>query len=444
MINYLKNILLLSVILAHCNTSAQEPLSLGNAVELTLANNYQIRIAEKNNSIAQMQNTWGQAGLYPIINLGLTNTNALQDNTNNPATFFPGRILNTNLSASIDANWTIFSGFRIKATKEQLAKLEEQSQGNAMLIVENTVQSVILGYYNALTQKRKVEIWEDLLAYSNERINYFETRQEIGVSNTMEVLQLKNQLFNDSTSYLLQKMQYQNAIRNLNLTMGQPIETNYQLTDSLSIAVPVDLNVDTLRQQMLRNNTNIQNQLINIELQNINTKLARSALYPTVTLNAGASPSIGQINVLPNVQEIQSQQLQYFGNINIRYTLFNNYQNKRGVEVAKVREKIQRLNGEELALQLNNELHINYEMFEQQVWVESISRKNLEYAQKVYEVGKDRYEIGSINYFDLNDLQQSYRNTMMMHYDNLYNLIASYVEILRLTGGIMQEFKAGQ
>lgn len=434
-------ILIAFTVLGSLFSSAQEPLSLGNAIELTLANNYQIRIADQNTSIAKMQNTWGQAGLYPTITLGLTNTNALQDNTNNPATFFPGKIFNTNLSASVDANWTIFSGFRVKSTKKQLVKLEEQSQGNAMLIVENTVQSVILGYYNALTQKRKLEIWKDLLAYSNERIKYFETKQEIGITNTMEVLQLKNQLFNDSTNFLLQKMQYKNAIRNLNLTMGQPIETNYRLTDSLEIVVPAEMNVDTLRQQMLSNNTNIQNQLINIELQDINTQLARSALYPTVSLSAGASPSIGQINVLPNVQEIQSQQLQYFGNINIRYTLFNNYQNKRGVEVAKVREKIQRLNGEELALQLNNELHINYEMFEQQVWVEQISRQNLEYAQQVYEVGKDRYKLGSINYFDLNDLQQTYRNTMMLHYDNLYNLIASYIEILRLTGGIMQEFE---
>lgn len=422
----------------HSGLKSQEPLTLGQAIELTLANNYQIRIADQNKTIANMQNTWGQAGLYPIITLGLTNTNAVQDNTKNPATFFPGRIFNTNLSASVDANWTIFSGFRVKSTKEQLEKIQEQSQGNAMLIVENAVQSTILSYYNALTQKRKLEIWEELLEFGNERIEYFETKQEVGVSNTMEVLQIKNQLLNDSTSYLMQKLQYENALRNLNLTMGQPIEIKYVLTDSLKISIP-ELDKDALRQEMLSNNTNIKNQLINMELQSINTKLARSALFPTVDLSAGASPSVGLIKVLPDVQDINSQQLQYYGNINIRYTLFNNYQNKRGVEVAQVREKIERLNGEELALQLNNELHINFEMFKQQIWVERISRENLSYADKVFEVGKDRYQLGSINYFDLNNLQNTYRNSMMLHYDNLYNLIASYVDILRLTGGIMKE-----
>ena len=174
-------------------TWGQVDLSLADALSIGLEKNYQIRIAERNITTAEMSNTWGEAGLYPSIALNISNNNSIQDNTNNPATFFPGNIFSSSLQGSIDVNWTIFAGLRVKMTKERLELLEEQSMGNGLVVVENTVHSIILAYYNTLVQERKLTVLKEVMDYSGERVKYYQAKEDIGLNNSLDVLQFKNQ-----------------------------------------------------------------------------------------------------------------------------------------------------------------------------------------------------------------------------------------------------------
>ena len=81
--------LFFAIIFSLSTTSfAQQDLSLAQAIEKALANNYQIKLVNANYEISQLQNTWGMAGLSPVFTFNINNTNNLTDNTNNPATFF--------------------------------------------------------------------------------------------------------------------------------------------------------------------------------------------------------------------------------------------------------------------------------------------------------------------------------------------------------------------
>lgn len=108
-------------------------------IEKALANNYQIKLVKANYDISQIQNTWGMAGMVPTISLNANNSNNLTDNTNNPATFFPGVVLTDNLNASLDMSWTVFSGFGIRINKERYDQLEEQTKGNVIVAIESTI-----------------------------------------------------------------------------------------------------------------------------------------------------------------------------------------------------------------------------------------------------------------------------------------------------------------
>ena len=57
------------------NTSAQTDLSLAQAIEIGLKNNFQIQIADRNIEIAQRNNTWQATGRYPTINLNVASNN---------------------------------------------------------------------------------------------------------------------------------------------------------------------------------------------------------------------------------------------------------------------------------------------------------------------------------------------------------------------------------
>lgn len=89
----MKKILLISFLFVSFLSVSQTDLSLSEAIEKALANNFQIKLIKTNLDISETQNTWGMAGAVPTVNLNINNSNSLNDNTNNPATFSRGSFI---------------------------------------------------------------------------------------------------------------------------------------------------------------------------------------------------------------------------------------------------------------------------------------------------------------------------------------------------------------
>lgn len=66
---------------------SQEKMSARDAVLLALEHNYSIQIAENRVEIAEKNNSWSEAGLFPTVSLNAGANVALQDNSNNPISF---------------------------------------------------------------------------------------------------------------------------------------------------------------------------------------------------------------------------------------------------------------------------------------------------------------------------------------------------------------------
>jgi outer membrane protein len=62
------------------NIFAQDSLSIERAILIGLENNFQIQISNKEAAIAANNNSWGQAGAYPSINLNAFANGAITNN----------------------------------------------------------------------------------------------------------------------------------------------------------------------------------------------------------------------------------------------------------------------------------------------------------------------------------------------------------------------------
>lgn len=441
----MKNIKLILVF--SCSFSvlyAQTPLSAKDAVFYALANNYEIQVSHMQVDIAEKNNSWGEAGLFPTVQLGVSFNNAIQDNRNNPFTFTPGVIMNQSLSPSISANWNIFSGFLVKISKERLELLEEQSKGNALSLIETTTQDVIKAYYSAQLQKERMELYKKVMAISSKRKQLYTLKEKYAATSSLELMQFNNQYLTDSTNYLLQEISYNNSIRNLLLLMNQQDSTitteTIVLTDSLNFDFPL-IDKDEIISLMLSNNQNLKNQYLNIELQKKQTELRKSFLYPTISLSLGASPNYSWLQDLNNDEfKIQTQTLQYYGNVNLRYTLFDNWKNQRAIQVSKIQETIASVSTESMQRTLVNTLENLIDMYQLRSNLLSISEENLEYATKAWELAQRRFELGTINSVDLTTFQNNFQNTLIQHYENLYNKLETYLEIYRMSGNLGLDF----
>ncbi len=419
----------------------QSDLSVPQAVSKALENNYQIQLVKTNQETARIQNNWASAGFAPTFALNLGNNANIADNSNNPFTFFPGNVFSNSLKLSVDMNWTIFNGFGIRISKAKFEQLEEQTKGNTIVVIENTIYDVIIAYYTAVVQKLKLKVVNNLLNFSIDKLNYFKMKNEIGTSSSFDLLEFKNQVLTDSTNLLLQQLALKNAKRNLNLLMAESIDVDYELTDKLQF-VANNLNYNDLLNLMKSSNQNLKNQYINLELQDLNIKAQKSSYYPVITINLGYSPSASYINLLGEQnQDVTTSAINYYGGINAKYTLFNGWNRKRAVEISKIQQQTAQLQVDELELKLAHQLKGIVELYNTQIQIEKMTSKMVKHAEQLWDLGKEKYDLGLINVFNLNDIKSSYQRTVLSYFDRLFEALKSHYDLLRISGQISQEYK---
>ena len=419
----------------------QNTLSLMDAIKIGMLENYDIQISEKNQNISKINNNWANAGGLPSINLSAKKEEALSDQSNNPASFIQEKLRSSAINGNANVSWTLFNGFAIKANKERLNNLEEISNNNATLTIENTIQGIILQYYNCVLQKKRLELLQKVVALAKNRLEYEQTKYEIGVSSKIDLLQIENAMLTDSANIILQKLNYSNAIKNLNLTLATNVETNWILTDEMDTEIKL-FNYEDLKTSTLANNTNIKNQYYNIQLSKQDIKLAMSPFYPVISVNSGAAynESTYDIGDLSNTMDNTGESINYFANFSVNFRIFDGgklYQNLRSL---KIQKEINDLQLEKIQKEVLYQLSLTNDKYNSLITTYSLNQKAFKIAETNYGLATDQQNMGVINSFMLRDIEIAYISSGISAQQAAYNLMESKVALLKITGGIFQDF----
>jgi len=447
--------------------SAQERISLDAVIAKGLANNFDVNITKLSLDAAKLNNNWGQAGRYPTVNLIVNNNNNIVQRK--PANPFAvaGRNISDNINGQLDVQFTLFDGFAVNIRKERLEKLEALSAGNATFVMENAVQQMILGYYTVLLEKERLQVLRTNLDFSKERYNYVKLRKDLGSAITFDVLQEQNNYLTDSANVLRQEINFKNAVRNLNELINEDLNKQYIFSDSLYFDQQT-YNYEDLRAKMASANTNLRNQFINQELLRNAVAQQRALQSPTVSLNLGATGSLDRLNAQfrpvsggieekntigflgddPNQPVIQTRfkpeyQTQtgdsygLFGNIGIRWTLFNGRQIKRAIETAEIQEKIGSMTTDQLKLSLENDLMANFDIYSLRMQLVKISETKFKAAQLNLTLANERYKNGALSAIDLRIVQENFRNAALENYTAIFEALQTQTDLVRITGGLL-------
>jgi outer membrane protein TolC len=128
-----------------------------------------------------------------------------------------------------------------------------------------------------------------------------------------------------------------------------------------------------------------------------------------------------------------------YGNLSLRWTLFQGGQIKRSIENARVQEKIGQLNTDQLKLSLENDLAANFDLYNLRQQLVSIAETKLSAAELNLSLANERYKNGALSAIDLRIVQENYRNAALENYQAIYTSIESRVALIRLTGGLIDK-----
>ncbi|MBT3208057.1 MAG: TolC family protein [Bacteroidetes bacterium] len=429
---------LIFILFISANIFSQQNLSLSEAIIKSLENNYQVQISELNLEIAKNNNSWGQAGRYPSLAFSLAQTNRFDDAPSQTGTGNDQYSSNM-IMPGIQLNWILFNGFSISLNKKNLQLLEDMTEENFSIVVENTIQAVVLAYYNVLVENEKLDILQEVKSLSKDRYDYLLAKKELGNSVTYEVLQAKNSFLSDSSNVLLQSLNLKNAKMNLNLLLGESIETNYSLTNNLEIPTE-DYEISDLTSKMFANNKNLRNQYINQKILRNNISLKKSSLYPTISLSSGYDRLNSAIKY-EGLDRMTSNSYDYYANFALSYNLFNGGNVKRAIKNARIEQEIGDIQLEEIKNSLSIQLINTFEFYNIRKQLYLVSEESMKAAELNLQISNEKFKSGAINSFNFRDVQLIYQNTAINKLEAIYNLIDSKTELLRLTSGIISVYK---
>ncbi|QZE15519.1 TolC family protein [Halosquirtibacter laminarini] len=412
--------------------SAQEALTLEQAIEIGLKNNFDILISDKNLDIATTNNNWGNAGRYPTISFSMKGDISPMYQKDQNMTVY-----SANVMANVD--WVLFDGFRVKITKQKLTDLESLSGGQASVVVEGVIRKIISAWYLARVEKEKEIVRKEMVTLSKDRYDQAKRLAEMGSKTKYELLQAQNAWLEDQGNYLSQKVTAKNARRNLSYVMGEDSSKSIWGVQGELSAEDKDFVMADLLDKMYHDNNNLKNQYLNQKLMVDEQGLAKSKMFPTISLNGAITESYSESspqhpNMIPGVTTNPSV------GIRLSYNIFSGGTRKRAIQVAKINKEISDLKIDDMKLSLANQLGQYYDLYDVNKSLLHLSDEQVGAAKLNLDISIQKLRSGAINSFNFRDVQVMYFNAKTAQLNAIYKLQMSYVDLVTITGGVIAAY----
>jgi outer membrane protein TolC len=435
---------------------AQDELSLANAIQIGLKRNFDIQIERENVDIASINNVWGEAGRLPTIDFQLDGTLGGQNSIEVFNPFQPvGRTSSLGVTPTIRLNWILFDGFRVKMTKERLENVEREAQGNADIVISNTIQAIILAYYSAYLEQERLNAFRIQRDLSRDKYQLIKSRADLGTSTTSDLLLEEGNYLSDSANVITQELAFRNAVRALNLLINEEdLSKIYEFHD-LSAAELGDYEFGELLDKMNSRNVDLRRQYLSQAIIKNEVEIARADRYPQLALNGSYSYNKNRVDIsdlgspfnlivtetdtlVENIRNTSSES--YGVTLSLSYRLFNGGRINRAIQNALIREDIGNLQLERLKMSLTRDLYQAYDQYNIRKSLFQIESRREEVARTNLEISEEKYSNGTITLFDFRTVQNNLLLATLAKLQSIYSAIESKIDLMRLTGGILDEY----
>ena len=411
-------------------------LTLQQAIEISLKNNYDIRIITNKKDQQENNNSIGNSGMLPNIDANASYTrssNSLKQKYSNNLEVNRNASLSTNAVADLAATWTIFDGMKMFNTKEKLSELYMLSQDELKIQIENTLQELITAYYSIVKHQQLLKSLREEILFSQERVTISDRKMNNGSGSRLEWLQTKTD-FNRQRSIEIELESNIDAERmNLNLLMGRKIETPFAVEDSVIITYkPM---IEDLKKSVPDQNNQLNYYKRNQRISQLEIKEKQSLRFPVINLNAHYIYS-------KTTNEAGFTLLNQINGFNYGATatipLFHGLNIKRQIKNSKIDALYSDISFENMQSQINSDLLNAWRTFKKNLELLQIEEQNIGYAREVLSVSQERYRIGMSSVIEQQNVQRTFEEAMKRLGEARFNAKISETILRRLNGELVK------
>ena len=429
---------LLVILIISKGLTAQDSLTVEQAVAYALQNNYDILLSKNDSASAAINYQFRNAFFLPRLNAGGT---YLINNNNQKQTLADGSerdrkgIRSNNLNASINLNWTIFDGFQMFLLRDQLDIAVTQGNLVVKTAVINTVANVINTYYDIVRQKQQLKNVEEQMALAADRLRLAQYKFDIGVGIKPDVLQAQIDLNNSKAAELNQLSLIDQRRQALNQLMNVAPSASYTVSDT--IPVKGDLILANLLNEP--SSPELELTKANIQAAELNVRLAKALRYPTVSLNSAYNFSRTSNNqVINQFSPLFNLNRGFNYGVTATIPIFNNFSVKQQIRQAELAVRFQELQYQSQTSQLNTNLSTNFRNYEAMRRVVETLDSSVVLARENLFIERERYRLGRTTFIELRQAEENVSNTLTVLITARYNLKVAETELLRLRGELVR------
>ena len=413
-------------------------MTLKDCLETGIRESYQIRLVNISEEKAANNDSWLYAGGGPTLsatgsysgNLSSSDATLASDGS----TVSTRGVLDHTLNAQLRAEWTVFDGFSIQATRDRMEELHNQGTIQTRVAIEDYIASLTTEYYNLVKQTLHLKNLEYATALSKERLRITSERYDMGGNSRLDMQQAQVYFNSDSARSLKQHEALGSANIRINRLMSNQDLRSVHVAADTAINLLTGLDYESLYEDMMKTNSSLLRAESNRTVAQLDRRSVQSRNYPYLRLNAA-------YGLTHNI----------YGNSN--YTDRTNWGPSFGATIGinlisgkqRVQERNARLDEmsaditiDQLELQLRANLDDFWQAYQNNLMLLELQEQNLKTAQETMDIAQERYLLGNLSGIEMREAQKSLLDAEESLLQVQYDTKVCEISLLQISGRIMQ------
>ena len=415
---------------------SQEILTKKEALEITLENNFGIKIANNNVEVAKNNANILNSGFLPTI-AATSGTNYRRENQD--VTFQDGTnrsiagAVTKSYNAAVSLNYTLFDGLGRKYNYQQLKESYNLTEIQARETIENTYLQLFTIYFQIARLSENTENLSEALSISKRRLERANYQYKFGQSTKLELLNAEVDVNNDSIVYITTKQQLNNAKRGLNIILGIEKEPNYDVETEVDFNKM--MNFDDLLNKTIANNSLLKQNEQNIAISEFNIKINKSQYLPRLGLTSSYGWNQSDNPATSFLAGATITGLN--AGLNLTWNLFDGGATKTRVANAKIALDNQQILLEQQKTTIQNNLKNTWENYQNRLFILSAQEKNVLTSQDNFNRTEDRYKLGQVTSIEFRQAQINLLNAKTAFNNAKFDAKLIEIQLLQLSGDIL-------
>ncbi len=361
--------------------------------ENTLLSNEQDIIAAKGNFLPSVSGSLGER-----LSIGSGFDQVTNQRINNQTTH--------SFSYNLGVNQNVFNGFRTLNLYKQSQLNLEINKLELARIKDDISLNVVNAYLNVLFNIENLETAKAQYEFSKKQLDQVKSLVDAGVQPRANIYDSEATLSTDEQNVTIAENNYTLSLLSLSQLLQVPFE-GFDVA-VIEIGSPSEAllynSVDPVLDYAMANRNEIKVAEKNIENAELSTEISKSGYYPSVGFSYGFgsvwSESKNDFQKQAFFRELDVNKGHTF-NLSVSIPIFSRFQNKTAVAKSLIQENNSKLNLDQAKLNLESNVQRAFTDAQAAFKAFLAAKKSLESQELAFENSQERYNIGAMNAFDL-------------------------------------------